>query len=107
MRQGIWAIVACALACAPSAAAQTPPAPAQDAPVVVAGTHVTMAQARARAGTEAGTYEVRATLTDLVQARFIAGEAALRGIGATPRTWSAPRPPSSTAGAARPPGAHR
>jgi hypothetical protein len=35
MRQGIWASVACALACAPSAAAQSAPAPAQDAPAVL------------------------------------------------------------------------
>jgi hypothetical protein len=80
----MWAIAACALACAPSAAAQSTPAPAQDAPAVVAGTRVTMGQARARAGSEAGTYEVRETFVDLVQARFIAGEAALRGISATP-----------------------
>jgi hypothetical protein len=84
MRQGIWAIAACALLWGAPAHAQTGPAPTKDAPVVVAGVPVTQAQARARAGSRAGTYEVRETYTDLVQARFIAGEAALRGVAATP-----------------------
>ncbi len=85
MRQGVAAIVACTLACAGAPArAQSGPAPTKAAPVVVAGVPVPVAQARARAGSRAGEFEVRDAFTDLVQARFIAAEAALRAISAGP-----------------------
>jgi hypothetical protein len=84
MRQGLWGMVACALVCAAPARAQMAPAPTKDAPVVVAGVPVSLAQARARAGSRADEFEVRDTYADLVQAQFIAAEAALRGIRATP-----------------------
>jgi hypothetical protein len=84
MRQGLAAIAALAMACPAPALAAGDAAASPSAPAVVAGVPVTMAQARARAGSSAGTYEVRQTFADLVQARFVAGEAALRGISARP-----------------------
>ena len=80
MRQGLAAMVACL---APAGAAGDP-VPSPSAPAVVGGVPVTKAQARARAGSRAGTYEVRQTFADLVQARFVAGEAALRGLSTNP-----------------------
>jgi hypothetical protein len=84
MRQGIWTIAACALLWGAPAHAQTAPAPTKDAPVVVAGVPVPLAQAHARAGSRADAFEAGEKYTDLVQARFIAGEAALLGVSATP-----------------------
>jgi hypothetical protein len=84
MRQGLAAIAAFAVAClVPAGAAGAPAAPPRAA-AVVAGVPVTMAQARARAGSKADTYDVRQTFADLVQARFVAGEAALRGLSTNP-----------------------
>jgi hypothetical protein len=84
MRQGLAAIVALTMACAACAVAAGNSAPAPSAPAVVAGVPVTTAQARARAGSKADTYEVREALVDLVRARFVAAEAALRGVSTNP-----------------------
>ena len=69
MRQGVWAFVACVLACPASAGAQSAPAPTKSSPIVVAGVPVTVAQAKARIGRDTAPFQVRDMLADLAQAR--------------------------------------
>ena len=64
------------------AGAAAGPAPTPDAPVVVAGLPVTLDAARKRAGSDAEEELVSAQLSSLVHARWVAGEAALRGVRA-------------------------
>jgi hypothetical protein len=90
MRQGIAAAVACAATClAPAAASAADQVPTADAPVVVAGVPITMAQARERAGAGADDDQVTGALGELTLARWIAGEAKRRGVRADQRKIAA------------------
>jgi hypothetical protein len=72
-----------ALAAPSRAAADVVPTP--DAPVVVAGAPVTLAQAQARAGSSPiSGFDVQEQVASLVHARWVAGEAARRGVTARP-----------------------
>jgi hypothetical protein len=86
MRQGIAAVGACAALCvAPAgAAAAAGQVPSADAPVVVKGVPITMAQAHERAGSRADADQVDDAIAELVLARWVAGEAARRGVRADP-----------------------
>jgi hypothetical protein len=65
-------------------AARADPVPTPQAPVVVAGAPVTLAEAQARAGAETDPDLVETQVDALVRARWVAGEAALRGVHANP-----------------------
>jgi hypothetical protein len=82
--RGRWSPIAVALAAVALAPGQAAagPVPTALAPVVVAGVPVTLDQARARAGTSAD--ELDTTVTELVHARWVAREAARRGVHGNP-----------------------
>jgi hypothetical protein len=76
-------LVALVALAAPARAAAAAPMP--EAPVVVAGVPVTLEQARARVGSHRiSDLDVQEQLASLVHARWVAGEAALRGVTARP-----------------------
>jgi hypothetical protein len=82
--RGRWSPIAVALAAvalAPGQAAAAP-VPTAQAPVVVAGVPVTLDQARARAGSNDDALD--RTLTEVVHARWVAREAARRGVHGNP-----------------------
>jgi hypothetical protein len=91
MRQGIVAATVCTAVClAPAGvAAAADQAPTADAPVVVNGVPITMAQARERAGARADGDQVLDALGELTLARWVTGEAARRGVRADRREIAA------------------
>jgi hypothetical protein len=90
MRSGAAMVLALAgVGLLPAATHRDRPQQTPSAPVIVAGVPVTMAQARERAGTRADDDQVIDALDELTLARWVAGEAAKRGVRADPKRVAA------------------
>jgi hypothetical protein len=89
MRSGAAIVLALAGTGVLPAAGHRDQVPTPAAPVVVAGVPVTMAQARERAGSQADDDQVIEAIAELTLGRWVAGEAARRGVRADPKQIAA------------------